>query len=74
MRNLAIQGSTGSIGISTLDIINHNRDRFSVYSLVAGENITLLAEQVKSVRPAVVSVKGEQEARGLDEYPEGRCP
>lgn len=65
MRKLAIQGSTGSIGISTLDIINHNRDRFSVYSLVAGENITLLAEQVKSVRPAVVSVKGEQEARGL---------
>lgn len=67
MKRVAIQGSTGSIGISTLDVIAQNRDRFDVYSLIAGGNISLLADQVRRFSPAVVSVRGEQEARGLKE-------
>ncbi|NIO17778.1 MAG: 1-deoxy-D-xylulose-5-phosphate reductoisomerase [Deltaproteobacteria bacterium] len=67
MKRVAIQGSTGSIGISTLDVIAQNRDRFDVYSLIAGGNISLLADQARSFNPAVVSVKGEREARGLKE-------
>lgn len=65
MKNIAIQGSTGSIGISTLSIVARYRDKFSVYSLIAGENVSLLAEQVEVFRPAMVSVKGEGEARDL---------
>ncbi len=67
MKRVAIQGSTGSIGISTLDVIAQNRDRFDVHSLIAGGNISLLADQVQRFNPAVVSVRGEQEARGLKE-------
>lgn len=67
MRQIAIQGSTGSIGISTLDVIAQNSDRFCVHSLIAGENISLLAEQVRAFRPEMVSVKGEQEASKLRE-------
>jgi 1-deoxy-D-xylulose-5-phosphate reductoisomerase len=67
VKKIAIQGSTGSIGISTLSVIAKNSDRFGVHSLIAGENVSLLAEQVRTFNPQVVSVKGEQEARGLRE-------
>jgi 1-deoxy-D-xylulose-5-phosphate reductoisomerase len=54
LKNLTILGSTGSIGVSTLDVVSRNPERYSVYALVAGNNIDLLSEQVQRFRPCRV--------------------
>lgn len=56
MKKLAILGSTGSIGVSTLDIVAAHPDRFEVVSLTAGSNLELLAMQIATFRPRLVSV------------------
>ena len=56
-RTLAILGSTGSIGVSTLDVVRRNRDRFRVFALVAGRNIDLLAQQIQEFSPALAVVE-----------------
>ena len=56
MLNLAILGSTGSIGHSTLDVVRGNRERFRIFALVAGQNVVALAAQIAEVRPEVVVV------------------
>jgi 1-deoxy-D-xylulose-5-phosphate reductoisomerase len=62
-RTLAILGSTGSIGVSTLDVVRRNRDRFRVFALVAGRNIALLAEQIQEFKPALAVL---EDAADLD--------
>jgi 1-deoxy-D-xylulose-5-phosphate reductoisomerase len=52
MKRLAILGSTGSIGTSTLDVVARHPDRFLVTALAAGKNDTLLLEQCLVHRPA----------------------
>jgi 1-deoxy-D-xylulose-5-phosphate reductoisomerase len=54
MKTLAILGSTGSIGMNTMDVIRQNRHRFRVYSLAAGRNTVALAPQIAEFRPEVV--------------------
>jgi 1-deoxy-D-xylulose-5-phosphate reductoisomerase len=56
-RNLTILGSTGSIGTNTLDVVRNKPDRFHVFALAAGRNITLLTEQIKEFKPRVVVVQ-----------------
>jgi 1-deoxy-D-xylulose-5-phosphate reductoisomerase len=56
MKNIAILGSTGSIGQQALEVINHNRDRFSVEVLTANNNVDLLIEQAIKFRPNVVVI------------------
>ncbi len=56
MKRLAVLGSTGSIGRSVLDVVREFPDRFQVVGLAAGQNLTVLAEQVQEVRPQVVAV------------------
>jgi len=56
MKTLTLLGSTGSIGTSTLDVVRHRRDMFSVYSLVAGTNLDLLVEQIREFSPCVAVV------------------
>jgi 1-deoxy-D-xylulose-5-phosphate reductoisomerase len=56
MVNLAILGSTGSIGGSTLDVVRRNEERFRVYSLAAGRNLPLLLSQIEEFLPKVVVV------------------
>jgi len=60
MQNLTILGSTGSIGVSTLDVVRRNRDRYSIYALVAGWNAEALAGQVVEFRPRVAVVATDQ--------------
>lgn len=60
MKKVTILGSTGSIGLSTLDIIGRNPEKYSVHALVAGRNSTLLAQQVIQFRPAVAVVAEDQ--------------
>jgi 1-deoxy-D-xylulose-5-phosphate reductoisomerase len=64
-RKIAILGSTGSIGNSTLKIVESYPDRFSVVSLAAGSNIDAAFEQCCRWHPKVVSVALEQDAELL---------
>jgi 1-deoxy-D-xylulose-5-phosphate reductoisomerase len=50
-RGVAVLGSTGSIGLSTLRVLDRHRDAFEVIALVAGSNRDALAEQVSQWRP-----------------------
>jgi len=56
MKKISILGSTGSIGVNTLDVIAHHPDKFEVWALAAGSNVAVLAEQVKKFNPQVVSL------------------
>ena len=55
-KNIAILGSTGSIGVQCLDIIRTYHDKFKVEVLVANTNIKLLAEQAKEFDPNIVVI------------------
>ncbi len=56
MKTIAILGSTGSVGVTTLDVVSRFADRFRVVAMAAGRNLELLAEQVRRFGPEVVSV------------------
>ena len=56
MKNIAILGSTGSIGQSALAVVDAHPDKVRVVGLAAGENAELLAEQIARYRPAVVAM------------------
>src|SRR5271165_1049831 len=56
-RTLTILGSTGSIGTSTLDVVRQNSNLYTVFALVAGRNIQLLAEQIQEFHPSVAVVE-----------------
>ena len=59
-RQIALLGSTGSIGTQALDVVRDNTDRFEVYALVARQNVDLLAQQAHEFRPEVVVIADEQ--------------
>jgi 1-deoxy-D-xylulose-5-phosphate reductoisomerase len=65
VKRLAILGSTGSIGVSTLDVVDAFPDRFAVVALAAGHNLERLRDQVLRHRPSVVAVAEEEDARTL---------
>src|SRR6516164_7056081 len=65
MRHIAILGSTGSIGKSTLKIVEAFPDRFSVTSLAAGGNVDLAFEQARRWHPGVVSMASAESAEHL---------
>lgn len=67
MRNIALLGSTGSIGRNTLEVIARNKDKFRLISLAAGENLELVAEQIRDFSPEIVSVKHKKDADVLRE-------
>ena len=56
MKNISILGSTGSIGLQTLDVIRNNRDEFSVCALTANSNIDILYRQVLEFKPDIVAI------------------
>ena len=65
MKNIAILGSTGSIGQSTLSIVASYPERFAVASLAAGRNVDAVFEQCVRWRPRVVSLATEELAAEL---------
>lgn len=67
MKRLAILGSTGSIGVSTLEIVAEHPSHFQVVALTAGRNLAVLEEQIKRFRPAVVAVPDQGNAARLRE-------
>ena len=67
MRTIALLGSTGSIGMSTLDLVRQFPDRFKVDGLVAGENLKRLVSQIREFAPRCVAIKNEQDIPRLRE-------
>jgi 1-deoxy-D-xylulose-5-phosphate reductoisomerase len=65
MRSIALLGSTGSIGVSTLDLVRRFPDRFRIFGMVAGENLKLLAAQIKEFAPQCVAIKNESDVPRL---------
>jgi 1-deoxy-D-xylulose-5-phosphate reductoisomerase len=62
MKRIAILGSTGSIGRSTLSVIESNPDRFQLVTLAAGSNIESALEQARRWKPKVLSLASEDHA------------
>ena len=60
MKNIAILGSTGSIGTQALKVIEKNPDRFTVEVLTANNNTQLLIAQARQFRPNVVVIANEE--------------
>src|SRR5882672_2626264 len=67
MKRIAILGSTGSIGRSTLSVVESYPERFEVVSLAAGKNLDAAFEQSVRWKPKLVSVADEAGARILRE-------
>ena len=65
MRQIAILGSTGSIGTQALDVVRRNPERFKVIALTAGSSHELLVGQVREFMPQLVAVAEEDAAREL---------
>ncbi len=65
MKRIAILGSTGSIGCSTLKVVESYPDRFAVATLAAGSNLELAFEQTLRWRPKLLSVAHEKAADTL---------
>ena len=65
MKRIAILGSTGSIGRSTLSVAESYPDRFQIVTLAAGNNIEAVFEQAKRWHPRVISVASEKDADTL---------
>src|SRR5437870_743681 len=65
MKRIAVLGSTGSIGRSTLSVVESYPERFEVVSLAAGKNVEAALEQAKRWRPRVVSLSSERDADQL---------
>jgi 1-deoxy-D-xylulose-5-phosphate reductoisomerase len=65
MKRLAILGSTGSIGVNTLDIVRQFPEQFEIVGLSAGLNIQLLKQQIVQFRPKVVSVLNKESSEPL---------
>ncbi|MBX7171887.1 MAG: 1-deoxy-D-xylulose-5-phosphate reductoisomerase [Pyrinomonadaceae bacterium] len=68
MKSISILGSTGSIGVNTLKVVEHLKDEFRVVALGAGGNVEVLAQQIKQFQPELVAVKDEKCAEGLLEH------
>ncbi|MBP8904418.1 MAG: 1-deoxy-D-xylulose-5-phosphate reductoisomerase [Paludibacteraceae bacterium] len=58
-KNIAILGSTGSIGTQALDVVRSNPDRFEVYALTANNNLDVLIQQAVEFQPEVVAIANE---------------
>ena len=67
MKRIAILGSTGSIGKSTLSIVESFPDRFSVVSMAAGHNVELAFEQARRWRPQILSMATSEAADQLQD-------
>ena len=65
MKKITILGSTGSIGLSALDVIGKNPQRFQVVALAAGQNVKLLKNQIEIFKPKIVSVSTKENALKL---------
>jgi 1-deoxy-D-xylulose-5-phosphate reductoisomerase len=67
MKGISLLGSTGSVGVTTLDVISRFPERFRVVAMAAGQNLDLFVEQIARFKPELVSVATPELARDLKE-------
>lgn len=67
MKAITLVGSTGSIGTQTLDIVANNPDKFRIVGLAAGNNVELLAAQIRQFRPSIAAICAEEKLPSLKE-------
>lgn len=65
MKNITILGSTGSIGVSTLEIIAAHPDRFRVIAMTAGKNLELFVRQIRQFTPRIAVVASQDDVPRL---------
>lgn len=65
MKSIVILGSTGTIGVNTLDVVRSFPGRFKVHGLVAGGNVSRLARQIREFSPELVSIRDESDISTL---------
>lgn len=74
MKKIVLLGSTGSIGVQTLDIIRRSRGKMKVASMSAGSNFLLFAEQIKEFKPQTAAIKSPEGYEKLKKiFPSGRA-
>jgi len=74
MQMLTVLGATGSIGISTLDVVSLHPDRFKVFALSCHSRVTELAEQCKTFKPRYAVVADASYAEKLEQLLEKNSP
>ncbi len=67
MKAITLVGSTGSIGTQTLDIVAQYPDRFRIVGLATGNNVELLASQIRQFRPTIAAICSEEKLPLLQE-------
>ncbi len=73
MKNVYILGSTGSIGVNTLNVIRNFPDRFHVSALTVNTNTQLLLEQINEFKPDLVVVKDKDAAEKVKHQMPANC-
>ena len=65
MKRVSVLGSTGSVGVNTLDVLSRHTDRFEVFALTASTQIDLLFQQIARFNPAYAMMASEPHAQML---------
>ena len=65
LKTLTLLGSTGSIGVSTLDVVGRHPEKYRVHALVAGANVDLLVQQIERFRPQIAVTATEATHKNL---------
>jgi 1-deoxy-D-xylulose-5-phosphate reductoisomerase len=65
VKKLALLGSTGSIGVSTLALVREFPEKFHIHGMVAGRNLPLLAKQIREFSPACVAIQRDEDVPEL---------
>lgn len=65
MKNIAVLGSTGSIGTQTLDIVRNNTDELKIKVLAAGSNVELIERQIREFKPEIAVLYNAEKANEL---------
>tara|TARA_Y100001960_G_scaffold306853_1_gene362531 strand:+ start:553 stop:1707 length:1155 start_codon:yes stop_codon:yes gene_type:complete len=56
MKKISLLGSTGSIGVNTLDVVERNPEHFQILAMSAGSNVDLFADQIRKFKPKVAAL------------------
>ncbi len=71
MKNLSILGATGSIGVSTLEIVADYPEQFRVVAMTAGKNLELFARQIHQFKPRIAAVADQTDVAALQQLCSG---
>ncbi|SFK27617.1 1-deoxy-D-xylulose 5-phosphate reductoisomerase [Halobacillus dabanensis] len=65
MKRVSLLGATGSIGIQTLDVIRLHKDKFSLYAMAFGKNVSKALPLIHEFNPVIIVVQDEEAKREL---------